>query len=92
MKIKKSARMKKRYLLIEGATRKEIQKYIVEGIGAIGYAKAAPSFIGGVKSMGAVVLCVERKAVEPIKESFSLVRKKIKVKKVSGTLKGLGVR
>jgi RNase P/RNase MRP subunit POP5 len=90
-KIKKSARMKKRYLLIMG-NRRDVDVAILEGVGELGRAKASPRFIKKDFGAGKVVLCVERKAVDNMRASFELSYRKgrkIKVLKVSGTLKGL---
>ena len=83
IKIKPSARIKRRYLLFKGGTKSEIEKVILDYIGILGWAKASPVF---VKSN---ILAVERKMVEDIKASFELCKKDIEIKKTSGTLKGL---
>jgi len=80
--LKKSMRDRKRYLLLENASKKDVEKAILDYIGILGWAKASPVF---VKSG---ILAVNRQQLEEIKASFELA--KIKIKKISGTLKGLG--
>lgn len=83
-RLKPSMREKKRYLLLEtGAARAEIEQAILEYIGILGYANAAPVFVRGN------ILAVNREDVDKIRAAFALSKKQIKVKRVSGTLKGL---
>lgn len=87
LKIKPSAKIKRRYLLIEGS-KKDIEKTILDYIGILGWAKAAPLF---VKSKGnKSLLAIDRKEIDSVRAAFALSDKKISVLKVSGTLKGLG--
>ena len=83
--LKPSHRENKRYLLIENAGEKELEKAILDYIGILGYAKACPQII---KTGNKVILAVNRKELDKIKASFLFYN--IKVKKVSGTLKKLG--
>jgi RNase P/RNase MRP subunit POP5 len=92
MKIKKSARERKRYLLVSGGTRNEINKVIKDYVGTYGWNRASPKFLGKLKvKVGNIVLSVNRKELDKIKEGINL-GKGLKVLRVSGTLKGLGVR
>jgi RNase P/RNase MRP subunit POP5 len=86
--LKPSHREKKRYLLIKGedADKKIIESVILEFIGVLGYAKASPKFLKNEKGL---VLAVNRKAVDKIRSSFLMSGKDVKIKKVSGTIKGL---
>ena len=87
LKLKPSAKQSKRYLLIEGK-KEDIKKFILDYIGILGYAKAAPIF---VKEKGNnIILAVNRKEIDKIRGAFAISADKIKVLKVSGTLKGLG--
>ncbi|MEK6820418.1 MAG: hypothetical protein AABX71_01785 [Nanoarchaeota archaeon] len=77
--LKPSLREKKRYLLVE-ADRKEIEKAILDYVGILGYSRAGVMFVGKI-------LAVNRKEVDKVKAGLLLAG--IKVKRVSGTLKGL---
>lgn len=86
LKLKPSARLKRRYLLIESPSKNEIEKIILDYIGILGWAKAAPQFVETEKNF---ILAVERKSLNDIRASFELSPAKIKILRVSGTLKGL---
>jgi len=86
MKLKPSARPDRRYLLIEARSKEEIEKAILDYIGVLGWAKAAPVFVDSKE----IVLCVNRKEVDNVRAALELSERDIKVRKVSGTLKGLG--
>jgi len=82
-------REKKRYLLIKGENLKEnVEKAILEYVGALGFSKTSPKWIKINKDSG--ILSVNRKSVDFVKASFVVFPKKLEVVKVSGTLKGLG--
>jgi len=83
--LKPSHRENKRYLLIENAGEKEIEKAILEYVGILGYAKASPQIIK--KEKDKTIIAVNRKELDKIKASFLFYN--IKIKKVSGTLKKL---
>lgn len=85
LKLKPSVRDKRRYLLI-GAENAEIEKAILDYIGVLGFGKAGymkVKSIGG-KTVGSVV----RGSLNDV--CAALAMGKIKIEKVSGTLKGLG--
>jgi len=86
LKIKPSAKINRRYLLLGASNRKKVEKVILDYIGILGWAKASPTFVERSKKM---ILAVERKALIDIRAAFELSPEKIKVIKVSGTLKGL---
>ena len=86
LKLKSSVRQNKRYLLIEGK-KEEIEKAILDYVGILGYAKAAPIFVK--KNKYSYVLAVNRKEIDRIRGAFAISSDKITVLKVSGTLKGL---
>ena len=88
LKTKKSAKVAERYLLIEGASKSTIEKAILDYIGILGWAKASPKFVKDYNGNRAI-LSVDRKAVNDVRASLELSNKKIKVLRVSGTLKGL---
>jgi RNase P/RNase MRP subunit POP5 len=85
-KLKPSMKLKRRYLLIDAESKEVVDKVILDYIGILGYAKAAPVF---VKYDKGIVLAVERKSLDNVRASFELSNEKIKVLRVSGTLKGL---
>ena len=87
LKLKSSMRMKKRYLLIEAESKEVVEKTILDYIGILGWAKAAPFFVKS--SNGKVILAVERASLNDVRASFELSKAGIKVLRVSGTLKGL---
>lgn len=84
-KIKPSAKIKRRYLLLEAESKSRVEKTILEYIGILGWAEAKPLFIDGKK----LILAIDRKALEKIRAAFEISNSKIKILRVSGTLKGL---
>tara|TARA_Y100000310_G_scaffold233646_1_gene236538 strand:+ start:768 stop:1058 length:291 start_codon:yes stop_codon:yes gene_type:complete len=92
LKIKASDKVHRRYLLIEGKI-EDVKASVLDGVGTIGWAKAAPVFVSGgrVKDLdkGKIVLAIDRKALNDVRASFELSKRKVKIIKVSGTLKGL---
>lgn len=83
-KLKPSQREKKRYLLLESkAGRKEIENAVLDFLGVLGYAKTGLMF---VKSD---VIAVNREEVDKVRAALCLSDRNIKVKRVSGSLKGL---
>ena len=86
LKLKSSARIKKRYLLIEAKNKETVEKAILDYLGILGWAKAAPVF---VQTSPKIILSIERKSVTDIRAALELSESKIKVLRVSGTLKGL---
>jgi len=79
-------RENRRYLLLETSTTKEdIEKAILDYIGILGYSRASPVFMPGN------ILAVNREVLNEVRAALALSEKKIVVKKVSGTIKGLGL-
>lgn len=90
LKLKPSAKIKRRYLLIEAKDKKEIEQVIFDYVGILGWAKAVPAFINPFKyKSNKIILAIDRKALTEVRASFELSEKKIKIIKVSGTLKNL---
>ena len=84
LKLKPSARDKRRYLLIN-SNNDRIEKAILDYIGVLGFGKAGymkVKSVGG-KTVGSVV----RKSLNEVVAGLGFA--KINVEKVSGTLKGL---
>ncbi len=84
-KIKPSAKIKRRYLLLEAENKVQVEKTILDYIGILGWAEAKPFFAEGKK----LILAIDRKSLEKIRAAFEISSSKIKILKVSGTLKGL---
>jgi len=87
--LRPSMKEKKRYLLVEGRElRKNVKKAILDFIGVLGMSKAGLEWIRENKD--SAIISVNREAVNNVRASFAVFPKKIEVKRVSGTLKGLG--
>ena len=87
--LKPSAREKKRYLLIKGKNLKlNIEKAILDFVGILGMSKTGLSWIKS--DSNSAVICINRESVNSVRASLAVWPEKISVKKVSGTLKGLG--
>lgn len=83
-KLKPSLRENKRYLLLETSAKKqEIEQAILDFIGVLGYAKSGLHFIRSN------IIAVNRESVNEIRAALCLYPKIIKVKRISGTIKGL---
>ena len=87
--LKPSHKENKRYLLIEGknASKEKIEKSILEYTGILGFAKTSPQVIK--KTARGLILAINRKELDKIRASFLMSGKKLEIKKVSGSLKGL---
>jgi RNase P/RNase MRP subunit POP5 len=87
--LKPSMRENRRYLLVEGRElRKNAEKAILDFIGILGMSKAGLEWIK--ESKDSAVISVNREAVDSVRASIAAFPKKMEVKKVSGTLRGLG--
>ncbi len=87
--LKPSMRERKRYLLIEGKDlKKNIEKAIFDFVGILGMAKTNLEFIKEKKD--SAIISINREMVNSVRASLCIWPKKMTVKKVSGTLKGLG--
>ncbi len=82
-------RTNRRYLLIDATNEKIVEEFILDYVGILGWAKAAPCF---VKSPDGIILVIERKSLDDFRAAFEIADVDAKILKVSGTLKGLGVR
>lgn len=86
--IRPSMKENKRYLFLKGKDlEKNVEKAILEYIGALGMAKACPKFINITQNKG--ILSINRESLNDVKASFIVYDKEIQISKVSGTLKGL---
>ncbi len=87
--LKPSMREKKRYLLVHGKNLKEnIEKAILEFIGVLGMSKTGLVWIKTSKNNS--IISVNREMVDSVRASLCVWPEKMSVKRVSGTLKGLG--
>jgi len=75
---------RKRFLLLDSADKDRVEKAILDYIGILGFGKA------GVFWVKDNILSVNRKSVNDV--SAGLLLADIKIKKVSGTLRGLNKR
>jgi RNase P/RNase MRP subunit POP5 len=86
--LRPSMKENKRYLFIEGEDlRANVEKAILSFIGTLGLSKTALEFIKSNKN--SAIISVNREAVNAVRASFAVFPKKIEVKMISGTLKGL---
>ncbi len=86
--LKPTMRENRRYLLVQGQDlRKNVERAVLDFIGALGYSKAGLEWIK--ENSDSAVISVNREAVNNVIASLTLFPKKIEVKRVSGTLKGL---
>ena len=82
-------RERKRYFLVSGKNLKEnIPKAIKDFIGVLGMSKTSLSFISSEKD--SAIISINREMLEPVRASLCVWSEKMSVKKVSGTIKGLG--
>lgn len=88
LKIKPSEKTKRRYLLLNAKSKKQIEQVILDYIGILGWAKAAPLFVKNTIDSN-YILSIERKSINDIRASFEISQEKIDVLRVSGTIKGL---
>jgi len=69
LKLKPSAKISKRYLLIHGK-KEYIEKAILDYIGILGWAKAAPHFVK--KTGKGYILAVSRKEIDKVRGAFAI--------------------
>ena len=80
-------RIKRRYLLIRGS-REAIEKAILDYIGILGWARAAPVFLPS----GSMWVCaIDRKEVSHVRAALALSSENLEIIRVSGTLQGLRI-
>jgi RNase P/RNase MRP subunit POP5 len=91
LKLKPSATISRRYLLIEGAGKETIERAILDNAGALGWARASPMFVDIRKGNleGKIILAIARGSLNEIKAALGMSKAGIKIIRVSGTLKGL---
>lgn len=89
LKLKPSGSARKMYMLVEAGDKASIERAILDYIGVLGWAKASPLFVERARKRGGFILAVNRGEVTNIRAAFEACSSKIKVVKLSGTLKGL---
>ena len=87
LKLKPSARINRRYLLLTAKDKEVVERVILDYIGILGWGKAAPFFVE--QDGNKIILAVERKSLSDVRAAFEMAPESIKVHRVSGTLKGL---
>ncbi|MAH46010.1 hypothetical protein CMI37_09270 [Candidatus Pacearchaeota archaeon] len=87
LKLKPSARDKRRYFLVSGGGNEKIEKAILDYVGVLGFAKSAYMFVK--KAKGRAVGSCLRQELNNVRAGLGFGG--MKIDKVSGTLKGLGV-
>ena len=87
LKLKPSAKDKRRYLLIDESSNKKVEEAILKYIGELGFAKSAYMYVK-LPGMGNKIVgsCLRKELID-VKTALSLAG--IKVKKVAETLKRL---
>ncbi len=85
LKLKPSARDKRRYFLVR-ASNVKVEAAILEYVGVLGFAKSAYMYVkkSGTKIVGSCLV----KSLDDVRAALAFAG--IKIEKVSGTLKGLG--
>ncbi len=85
LKLKPNLRINRRHIYLEGL-KDEVEQAILDYIGILGWAKASPIFLNDENNL---VLSIDRKMINDVRAAIELCNYKIKIKKISGTLKGL---
>jgi RNase P/RNase MRP subunit POP5 len=89
--LKPSVREKKRYLLVEGENlEKKLPKAVKEYVGDLGLSKASIYIIKKAKKY--CVISINRESLNDVRAAIVLYLKNSKVIRVSGSIKGLGIK
>lgn len=89
LKLKPSARAKKIYLLLEGGNRADVERRVLDYLGALGWAKASPIFVEGGKGEGRMILAIERGELNNVRAALEAGSPGIKILKTAGTIKAV---
>ena len=87
LRLKPTAKDKRRYLLISETDNKKIENAILKYLGELGFAKSRYMRISGEQPKGKVVGSCVRKELENIRAALTMAN--IKIEKVSNTIKAL---
>jgi RNase P/RNase MRP subunit POP5 len=85
LKLKPSARDKRRYFIVECDSNEKVEKAILEYIGILGFAKSAYKFVK--KDKNKIVGSCLREELNNVRAGLALAG--FSIKKVSGTISGL---
>lgn len=83
-----SARTKRRYLHILGTNKSAVERVMLAGLGTIGWSRAAPVFVTS-SNLSGVVVSVDRRSLDAVRAALELAPERMKITRVSGTIKGL---
>ena len=87
--LKPSMKENKRYLLIRGKNlTNNVEKAVLDFIGILGMSKTSLKFIKS--NQNSAIIAVNREMLDSVRACLCVFPEKIKVERVSGTLKGLG--
>ncbi|MEK6761014.1 MAG: hypothetical protein AABX93_03775 [Nanoarchaeota archaeon] len=87
--LRPSMKENKRYLLVVGKNpRENIEKAILDFLGVLGMSKTGFGFVKSDKEKA--IIYVNREMLNEVRAAICVFHEKMEVKKVSGTLKGLG--
>ncbi len=87
LRLKPSAKDKRRYLLIDEADNKNIEEAVLKYLGVLGFAKSRYMRISGEQPKGKVVGSCVRKELENVRAALTLSN--IKIERVANTIKAL---
>ena len=85
LKQKPSSRLKRQFLLVNGSS-DDIEKAILDYIGILGWAKAAPILM---KHNEKTIIAANREEIVKIRAALAMSSHRLEVLRASGTLKGL---
>lgn len=83
LKQKPCERIHRRYVLFSGGNKEEMKKILLDGLGILGWAKAAPMFVSEK------VVAVRRESLDDVRACLEIMDCRIKILRVSGTLRAL---
>ena len=87
--LKPSAKERKRYLLVKGKI-EGIDRSLREFLGVLGMSKVGLIWVK--KSKASAVIGINREMLDPVRAGLCVSKDKFIIEKVSGTLKGLGIK
>ncbi len=90
LKIKSSARIKKRYLIVECKSDEDVFNAIREFGGISLWTRATPQKVNLIKNKNLKVFSVSRECLDDVRASFEVFKNEIRILKVAGTLESVG--
>ncbi len=89
LKVKASARVQRQYLLLQAASKEVVEQALLDYLGVLGWARAAPVFISEKRRhVPGIILAVQRAAMHDVRAACEL-HSSVSVIRIAGTLKGL---